>query len=81
MTILITGANGQLGNALREASLEGGHRYIFTDVAEVDITSAAAIDEIFSRDGVEVVINCAAYTAVDKEIGRASCRERVCLSV
>ena len=66
MTILITGANGQLGNALREASLEGGHRYIFTDVAEVDITSAAAIDEIFSRDGVEVVINCAAYTAVDK---------------
>ena len=66
MNILITGANGQLGNALREASNGSQHRYIFTDVAELDITSDAAVDEIFRQEKIDVVVNCAAYTAVDK---------------
>ncbi len=66
MNILITGANGQLGNALREASNGSQHRYIFTDVAELDITSDAAVDEIFRQGKIDVVVNCAAYTAVDK---------------
>lgn len=66
MNILITGANGQLGNALREASNGSRHRYIFTDVAELDITSDAAVDEIFRQEKIDVVVNCAAYTAVDK---------------
>ena len=65
MTILVTGGNGQLGCALRLASAESRHRYIFTDIEEFDITSATAIDEFFCREKVDMVVNCAAYTAVD----------------
>lgn len=65
MTILVTGGNGQLGSALRLASAESNHRYVFTDVEELDITSAAAVEAFFEREQVDVVVNCAAYTAVD----------------
>ena len=65
MTILVTGGNGQLGCSLRLASAESCHRFIFTDIEELNITSAAAIDEFFEREKVDVVVNCAAYTAVD----------------
>lgn len=65
MTILVTGGNGQLGCSLRLASAESHHRFVFTDVEELDITSAAAIDAFFEREKVDVVVNCAAYTAVD----------------
>ena len=66
MTILVTGGNGQLGSALRcLASGEGFHRYIFTDIEELDITSAKAIDEFFSKEKIDIVVNCAACTAVD----------------
>ena len=65
MTILVTGGNGQLGCALRLASAESRHRFLFTDIEELDITSATAIEEFFSRENIEVVVNCAAYTAVD----------------
>ena len=65
MTILVTGGNGQLGSALRLASAESNHRYLFTDVAELDITSAEAVEAFFEREKVDVVVNCAAYTAVD----------------
>ena len=65
MTILVTGGNGQLGCSLRLASAESCHRFIFTDVEELDITSAAAVDALFEREKVDVVVNCAAYTAVD----------------
>lgn len=65
MTILVTGGNGQLGCSLRLASVESPNRYIFTDVEELDITSAAAIEAFFEREGIDVVVNCAAYTAVE----------------
>ena len=65
MTILVTGGNGQLGCSLRLASAESHHRFVFTDVEELDITSAAAIGAFFEREKVDVVVNCAAYTAVD----------------
>lgn len=65
MTILVTGGNGQLGSALRLASAESNHCYVFTDVEELDITSAAAVEAFFEREKVDVVVNCAAYTAVD----------------
>lgn len=65
MTILVTGGNGQLGSALRLASAESRHRFVFTDVEELDITSAEAIATFFEREKVDVVVNCAAYTAVD----------------
>lgn len=65
MTILVTGGNGQLGSALRLASAESGHCFLFTDVAELDITSAKAIEAFFAKESIDIVINCAAYTAVD----------------
>ena len=65
MTILVTGGNGQLGSALRLASARSSHRYIFTDIDELDITSKEAGEEFFSKHQIEVIINCAAYTAVD----------------
>ena len=67
MNILITGAKGQLGNELRKIS-DNRQRYcyFFTDVDELDITDEAAIDVFMSRHGINTVINCAAYTAVDK---------------
>ena len=65
MTILVTGGNGQLGCSLRLASAKSCHRFVFTDIEELDITSAEAVEEFFERENVEVVVNCAAYTAVD----------------
>ena len=65
MTILITGANGQLGNEMRIKSAESDDHYIFTDVAELDITSAVAVESFVAENAVDVVVNCAAYTAVD----------------
>ena len=65
MTILVTGGNGQLGCSLRLASAESLHRFVFTDVEELDITSAEAIEAFFEQENVDVVVNCAAYTAVD----------------
>ena len=65
MTILITGANGQLGNEMRIKSAESDDRYIFTDVAELDITSTSAVEAFVAENKVDVVVNCAAYTAVD----------------
>ena len=66
--ILITGANGQLGNCLRDLAAEYQERYLFfyTDVEELDITDAAAIDRYVTDNQIHVIINAAAYTAVDK---------------
>lgn len=74
MNILVTGANGQLGNcmrnaveeALRNARHETQDNYIFTDVAELDITDPEAVDKAVKDNNVKVIINCAAYTNVDK---------------
>lgn len=65
-TILVTGANGQLGNCLREIAPTTTHRFIFTDVTELDITSRDAVRAMFDREKPNWVVNCAAYTAVDK---------------
>lgn len=66
MNILITGANGQLGNAMRLASRHSKDNYIFTDVAELDITDAEAVARMVRDNDVNVVVNCAAYTNVDR---------------
>lgn len=66
MNILITGANGQLGNEMRRVSRADTHHYIFTDVAELDITNLKAIRETMTKHHVNVIVNCAAYTNVDK---------------
>lgn len=65
--ILVTGSNGQLGNELRKlAEQYSFFDFIFTDVAELDITNLQAIKQLFREENPDYLINCAAYTAVDK---------------
>lgn len=65
--ILVTGANGQLGNEMRRlAEKTTSNRYIFTDIAELDITNLQAVRHCMAENQVTIVVNCAAYTNVDK---------------
>ena len=65
--ILITGANGQLGNEMRVLSEENKeYTYFFTDVAELDICNEQAVMDFVKANDIHVIVNCAAYTAVDK---------------
>jgi len=74
MNILVTGANGQLGNEMRIVAQQTTDRFFFTDVVEVegnpttilDITDIEAIKKIVKENEVQCVVNCAAYTNVDK---------------
>ena len=67
MRILVTGCNGQLGNEIQLLETTNPqHTYFNTDVAELDITNEAAIESFVSENAIDGVINCAAYTAVDK---------------
>lgn len=73
MTILIIGANGQLGHEMRLVSCTTSDKYIFSDVTEaeglctisLDMTDAKAVNDLVDAEQVDVIINCAAYTAVD----------------
>jgi dTDP-4-dehydrorhamnose reductase len=73
MNILVTGANGQLGNEIRIVAKESKDKYIFTDVVEVegqettilDITDLTAIKSVVKANNIQVIVNCAAYTNVD----------------
>ena len=66
-TILITGSNGQLGNEMQQAAVRfHDFNYIYTDVAELDICDKSALDAFVKANNVNVIVNCAAYTAVDK---------------
>lgn len=67
MNILVTGANGQLGNEMRVLSEQyPKHRYFFTDIAELDICNKAAVSAFVAENAIELIVNCAAYTNVDK---------------
>ncbi len=66
MNILVTGGNGQLGTSLRRITADSPNKYIFTDVAELDITDEAAVRAAVERDDIDMIINCAAYTNVDR---------------
>lgn len=66
MNILITGANGQLGSEMRKVSAVSPNNYIFTDVAELDITDKVAVLDFVQSNSVNIIVNCAAYTNVDK---------------
>ncbi|SHF88487.1 dTDP-4-dehydrorhamnose reductase [Bacteroides luti] len=75
--ILITGANGQLGNEMRLLSSENNqYNYFFTDVQELDICDEQAIQTFVTENQIDVIVNCAAYTAVDKAEDNADlCRK------
>lgn len=65
--ILVTGANGQLGNEMRVLSAEyKEYTCFFTDVAELDICDEQAVMTFVKENNIHVIVNCAAYTAVDK---------------
>ena len=67
MNILVTGCNGQLGNEMRVLSAEHPkHTYFFTDVEELDITDREAVSSFLSARAIDIIVNCAAYTNVDK---------------
>ena len=67
MKILITGCNGQLGNEMQLLEKENPqHTYFNTDVAELDITDQQAIETFVNENQIDGIVNCAAYTAVDK---------------
>ena len=67
-TILVTGANGQLGKSLQQIAPDyaGQFRFLFTDVDTLDITDLAAVRQVVQAENVDFLINAAAYTAVDK---------------
>jgi len=66
-TILITGSHGQLGNEMQQAATRfPAFRFIYTDVEDLDICDKAALDAFVKANAVNVIVNCAAYTAVDK---------------
>lgn len=73
MNILVTGANGQLGNEIRILTGDSRHKYIYTDVVEaegnrttmLDITNAEDVKAMVANRNIDVIINCAAYTNVD----------------
>lgn len=84
MNILVTGANGQLGNEMRLISRQTDHHYIFTDVVApecvettiLDITDAEAVNRMVAERHIRCIVNCAAYTNVDKaESDVALCRK------
>ncbi|HEL0246071.1 TPA: dTDP-4-dehydrorhamnose reductase [Streptococcus equi subsp. zooepidemicus] len=67
--ILITGSNGQLGTELRYLLDERSVDYVAVDVAEMDITNATKVEEVFAQLKPSLVYHCAAYTAVDAAEG------------
>ena len=64
--ILLTGANGQLGSEIKALSKSYENNYFFTDREELDITNQDAINTLINSHKIDTIINCAAYTAVDK---------------
>ena len=67
MNILVTGSNGQLGNEMRVLSASHpNHRYFFTDVVELDITCREAVLDFVRANAIDLIVNCAAYTNVDR---------------
>ena len=66
MNILVTGCKGQLGTELQKLAAGANHHWLFTDVDTLDICNKAAVEACFDEHRIEVCVNCAAYTAVDK---------------
>ena len=78
MVILVTGANGQLGLSLRKIAPEyPAHSFVFTDLPEGDITDAEGMEAVVKKCGAEAIINCAAYTAVDRAESDEAAAERI----
>jgi dTDP-4-dehydrorhamnose reductase len=67
LNILVTGSQGQLGSELQELAAQcDNHRFFFYDLPELDITRPGQVESLCGEHDIEVIVNCAAYTAVDK---------------
>ena len=83
MKILVTGASGQLGKCIQDSSLCSSHDFIFTDikaagdVAALDVTDAAAVERAVKENEVSVIINCVAYTDVEKAESEPQAAEKL----
>jgi dTDP-4-dehydrorhamnose reductase len=78
MKIIITGSKGQLGRSIQELSMEYPDlTFVFTDVEELDITDNLQVDTFFAAEKPSVVVNCAAYTAVDKAEKEEAMAEKI----
>ena len=64
--VLVTGSSGQVGNEIKAISSDYSYNFFFTDRNNIDITSKDSIKEFCKTNNINVIINCAAYTAVDK---------------
>lgn len=85
MNILVTGANGQLGNEMRRIAAQSQDTYVFTDIVEqegvattlLDITDLEAVRRLVAEQHVEAIVNCAAYTNVDAAESNETLAERL----
>ena len=75
--VLVTGANGQLGSEMRKLGAVSPNEYIFTDVAELDITNREAVMTFVTENNINIIVNCAAYTNVDKAEDDAATAELI----
>lgn len=66
LNILVTGSNGQVGSEIRELSSNYQYKFYFTDKKELDISNLQDIRKYIIENNIDTIINCAAYTAVDK---------------
>ena len=66
INVLVTGSNGQLGSEIKSISSDYSYNFFFTDRNNIDITSKDDIRKFCQTNSINVIINCAAYTAVDK---------------
>jgi dTDP-4-dehydrorhamnose reductase len=66
LNVLVTGSRGQLGSEIKELSTNYSYNFFFTDREELDISKKEAISTFIKRNSIEIIINCVAYTAVDK---------------
>lgn len=85
MNILVTGANGQLGNEMRRIAAQSQDTYVFTDIVEqegvqttlLDITDLEAVRRLVAEQQVQAIVNCAAYTNVDAAESNEALAERL----
>ena len=77
LNILVTGSNGQLGRSIRKEAEKSEDNYIFTDVAELDITDEKAIKSFIDQHNIDVIVNCAAYTNVDAAEDHEALAEKI----
>lgn len=77
LNLLVTGANGQLGSEIRLRSTASRHNWLFNDVAELDITDPQAVRRCVNDNRIDVIVNCAAYTNVDRAEDDEAAADRI----